>query len=820
MKPLRHALRRLGRAPGFTAIALITLALGIGANTAIFSVVNAVLLKPLPYPDADRLVGVWHVAPGVQGLTGDVNCSPTMYYTYREQSRAFQSIGLWSQGGVSVTGIGDPERLTAVFMTFGTLDTLGVQPVAGRWFSQSDDTPGTPATVILSYGYWQRRFGGNASAIGGSLTVDGRQRTIIGVMPAGFRFLDLKPDLLFPQRLDRNKLFLGQFSYSGIARLKPGITIQQANADIARILPMWLDAWPTPPGFSRELFKGARIAPRIKPSKEEVVGDVGATLWVLAGTIGLVLLIACANVANLLLVRAESRQQELAIRTALGADWVQIARELLSESMALGVVGGVLGLGLAFGALRLLVAKGPATLPRLSEIGIDPAVLVFNLGVSLLAGLFFGLIPVIKYAGPRVAMALRSGSRSMSHSRERHRARNVLVVVQVALALVLLIGSGLMIRTFQALREVRPGFTQPERVQLMRISIPGAAVREDDRVMRVENDMLDKLAAIPGVSSVAFASSAPLENNNSNDPIYADDHQYVAGQIPPLRRFRFVTPRYFESIGQTLVAGRDYTWTDLYQKRPTTIISDNLARELWGEPVKAIGKRIRVTPNDPWYEIIGVAADVRDDGAQKPAPAFVYWPAMMEQFWGSKPNVIRGGVFLVRTSRAATESLLTESRSAIWSVIANLPVYQVRTLEDLNAQSMARTSFTLVLLAVAGAMALVLGVVGIYGVIAYAVSQRTREIGIRIALGAPAGGLQRMFVGQGLVLAAIGAAVGLTAAAGLTRLMKTLLFGVEALDPATYAIVSAVLIAAAALASYVPARRATRVHPTEALRAE
>jgi predicted permease len=470
--------------------------------------------------------------------------------------------------------------------------------------------------------------------------------------------------------------------------------------------------------------------------------------------------------------------------------------------------------------LRLLVAKGPDTLPRLGEIGIDPAVLGFNLAVSLLAGILFGLIPVIKYAGPRVATALRGGSRSMSHSRERHRTRNVLVVVQVALALVLLIGSGLMIRTFQALREVRPGFTQPEHVQLMRISIPGSAVRESERVMRVENDMIDKLAAIPGVSSVAFATGAPLENNNSNDPIYAQDRQYAAGQIPPLRRFRLVTPRYFESVGQALVAGRDFSWTDLYDKRHVVVVSENLARELWGQPGAAIGKQIRQTSEDPWREIIGVAADVRDDGVQKPAPSFVYWPALMDQFWGDKPNVVRGGVFLIRTSRAATESLLAESRQAIWSVLANLPVYQVRTMADLNAKSMARTSFTLVLLAIAGAMALVLGVVGIYGVIAYAVSQRTREIGIRIALGAPSGGLQRMFVGQGLILAAIGAAAGLAAAVGLTRLMKALLFGVEALDPVTYALVSVVLIAAAALASYVPARRATNVHPTEALRAE
>jgi putative ABC transport system permease protein len=427
---------------------------------------------------------------------------------------------------------------------------------------------------------------------------------------------------------------------------------------------------------------------------------------------------------------------------------------------------------------------------------------------------------VIKYAGPHLATALRGGSRSMSHSRERHRTRNVLVVVQVALALVLLIGSGLMIRTFQALQQIRPGFTQPEHVQLMRISIPGAVVKEDERVMRVENDMLDKLAAIPGVSSVAFATGAPLENNNSNDPIYAEDHQYRAGEIPPLRRFRLVTPRYFESVGQSLIAGRDFTWTDLYEKRHVIIVSENLARELWGQPGAAIGKRIRQTPNDPWREIIGVAGDVRDDGVQKAVPSFVYWPAMMDQFWGSKPNVVRGGVFLIRTSRAATESLLTESRQAIWSVLANLPVYQVRTLADLNAQSMARTSFTLVLLAIAGVMALILGVVGIYGVIAYAVSQRTREIGIRIALGAPLGGLQRMFVGQGLVLAAIGAAVGLGAAVALTRLMSTLLFGVQSLDPVTYAVVSVVLIAAAALASYVPARRASNVPPTEALRSE
>ena len=408
----------------------------------------------------------------------------------------------------------------------------------------------------------------------------------------------------------------------------------------------------------------------------------------------------------------------------------------------------------------------------------------------------------------------------MSHSRERHRTRNTLVVVQVALALVLLIGSGLMIRTFQALRNIQPGFTHPEQTQLMRISITGAQVPEAERVMRMENDMIDKLAAIPGVSSVAFASNAPMEGNGSSDLLYAEGHQYAAGQIPPIRRFRFVSPRYFETVGTPLLAGREFTWTDVYQKRLVVIISENLAREWWGNAPAAVGKRVRQSPADPFYEIVGVVGDLRDDGVQKPAPSFTYWPAMLAQFWGNKPFVTRNGEFLIRTSRAATESLLADSRRAIWSANNNLPIYQVRTLNDVYRGSMERTSFTLVLLAIAGVMALILGVVGIYGVIAYAVSQRTREIGIRIALGAPPAGLQAMFVRQGILLAAIGATVGLAAAFGLTRLMESLLFGVAAVDPSTYAVVAVVLIAAAALASYVPARRATSVHPTEALRVE
>ncbi len=805
----------------FTAVALLTLALGIGANTAIFSVINGVLIKPLPYPRAQQLVGVWQLAPGIVGLSGqDINCAPTMYFTYSEENRTFAKFGLWSNGGGTVTGLGEPEAIRAIDVTYGTLDALNVPPKLGRWFSKSDDTPGTPETVILGYGYWQRRFGGNPAAIGRALTIDAKPRTIIGIMPQDFRFLDAQPDVLLPQRFERSKLFLGNFSYQGIARLKPGVTLDQANADVARMLPIWIRSWPVPPGFSRTLFENAHLAPKVRPLKQDVVGDIGATLWVIMGTIGLVLLIACANVANLLLVRAEGRQQELAVRAALGAGWGRIAREMLLESLTLGVLGGILGLALAYGALRWLVVKGPQSLPRLSEIGIDPLVLAFTLAISLAAGLFFGLIPAFKYAAPHVAAALRGSGRSLTHGRDRHRARNTLVVVQVALALVLLISSGLMIRTFQALRGVQPGFTRPAQLQLLHVSIPDTEVKDIERVVRMQNDMIDKLAAIPGVASAGFIFGAPMEGFTSNDLVYAEDKSYAPGQIPPIRRFHFISPGYFRTAGTPLIAGRDFTWMDVYGKRHVAVVSENLAREMWGSPAAALGKRIRESAANPWREIVGVVGNVYDDGVQKPPAKIAYWPILAENFEGDKLFGARFGALAVRTDRAATETFLNQARQAIWSVDPNLPVFLVETLQDVYAGSMARTSFTLVLLGIAGAMALLLGVVGIYGVIAYAVTQRTREIGIRMALGAQPGTLQKMFVRQGLLLAAVGAAIGLLAAAGLTRLMSSLLFKTPALDPATYAAVSVLLIAAAALASYVPARRTTAVDPVEALRTE
>ena len=815
MKPI---LRRLARAPMFTVITLITLAIGIGANTAIFSVLNGVLLKPLPYPDPDRLVGVWETAH-LQGMQ-EVNASPATYFTFREESRTFQDIGLWRYDSVNITGTGEPEQIDALDITDGLLPILGGQPIRGRWFAHKDDSPGSPKTVILAYGYWQRKFGGDPSVVGRRIVVDGEASEIIGILPPGFRFMNSTAALIEPLQLDRAKVFIGNFSYRAVARLKPGVTLAQANADVARMLPMMLDKFPPAPGISIKMFQEARFGPSVRPLKVDVIGDIGKVLWVLMATIAVVLFIACANVANLMLVRAEGRQQELAIRAALGAGWSRIAREMLLESVALGVAGGLAGVGLAYAALKLLVSIGPANLPRLESISIDPAVLLFTLAISLVAGLLFGLIPVFKYAGPRLNAALRQGGRNSSDGRERHRARSVLVVVQVALALVLLIGSGLMIRTVRALKQVPPGFTQPEQILTLHVSIPDAEVPKPEQAARTYNNILEKVAAIPGVTAVGLTNSITMDGNTDNDPIFAADKSYADGQVPAMRRHKFISPGFFKAMGNPLLAGRDFTWTDIYETRRVVLVSEALARELWRDPAAALGKQVRENPKAPWREVVGVVGNERDDGADHKATAIVYWPMMLRDFWGQPLIVQRGQAFAIRSTRTGSPSLLNEVRRAVWSVNPDLPIAGVRTMQEVYDRSMARTAFTLVMLSIAAGMALLLGIVGIYGVISYAVSQRTREIGIRIALGAPPQSVRQMFVREGLLMTAIGVVCGLAAAAGLTRLMKALLFEVSPLDPATYCAVSLVLAAAALLASYIPARRATTIEPVEALRVE
>ena len=739
--------------------------------------VNGVLLQPLPYSHPGRLVEVGLDLPGINQFNWPL--SPAEYFTFREQSRTFQDIGLYYTGfggnlySANVTGLGRPEHVPALGVTDGVLPILEVAPLLGRSFTRADDEPGSSDTVMITYGYWRSKFGGDRSVIGKTIDIDGKPSTIIGVLPQRFRFLDMTNlGILLPLRPRTQR----GYNYFAVARLKPGVTLAEANADVARMIRMQVERFPEAAKF----FKEARIGPNLQPLKQYIIGDVGKVLWVLMGGIGLVLLIACANVASLLLVRVEGRQQELAIRAALGGSPGRIAGGLLLESLVLAVIGGALGLLFAYGGLRVLIALAPSDLPRLNDIGIDGLVLLFTLGVTIVAGLLFGSMPALRYAGVRAGTGLRETGRSVSASRERHRARNALVVIQVGLALVLLVSSGLMIRTFQALIHVQPGFTAPAEVETFHVHFPPEMIKTPERLVRMDQAILDNIEAIPGVSSADFSGAVPMDAGAESDPVLVKDHM-LQGQLPPARRCFWVSPSFFSTMGIPIVAGRDLTWNDILSKRPVAIVSENLAREYWQNPSDALGKQIGGSPKD-WRQIVGVVGNVHDDGTSQEAPATVYWPI-------TDADVFLGGpAFAIRSTRAGTQSLMNEVRRAVWSVDPDLPLYQVHTLDYYYTKSMARTSFTLVMLALAGGMALLLGIVGLYGVIAYSVSQRTHEIGIRMALGAQKRDVLKLVVNGGMGLTVIGVGVGVAGALALTRFLSSLLYGVKPTDPLTFVV--------------------------------
>ena len=821
---IRQVIRRLSRTPMFTVVALLTIAIGVGANTAVFSVIEGVLIKPLPFPQPDRLVSAEHTAPGI-GFK-KLEASPSTYLIYREQNHTLEDCGLYEADSVSLTGLDQPEQVPAVDLTDGILPILGVQPALGRLFARADGVPGSPDVVLISYGFWRRKFGADPSAVSRMIMVDGKSRQIVGVLPQRFRFLlqQEEPQVFLPIQLDREKTLLGQFHYSSIARLKPGVTIAEATADMTSMFPVVLRSFPPPPGYSVSMFVDARIAPVVRPLKDAVVGDLGGVLWVLMGGIGLVLLIACANVANLLLVRTEGRQHELGVRAALGASRGRIAAELFFESFVLAVLGSALGVGLAYLTLPALIALAPAGLPRADEIGIDSHVLLFACGAALLASVIAASLPIFKYAGAHLGTGLRESGRTVSETRQRHRARSLLVIGQVALAFVLLICSGLMIRTFRALTTVQPGFTDAAHLQTFMLSILQGDAPKPEQVVRLQQDIQQRIQAIPGVTSVAFGTSAPMDEHVTYDPVFVQNRTYAQGKLPPLRLFKFISPGYLATVGTPLIAGRDYTWTDIYNQLPVAIVDETLARDISPDPGSgpkgALGQRIRVSSIDDWREVIGVVQNVYHDGVNKDAPPTVYWPLMSKNLDSNPVMVNRDIVFLVRSPRTNTVSLMDDIRRAVWSADPNLPLAHVHTLDYFYRASLAQTSFTLIMLAIAGGMALLLGVVGLYGVIAYSVSQRTREIGIRMALGAQRDDVTRMFVRHGLALVGIGVVCGLASAAVTMSLMRSLLFGVKPGDPMTYLAVSTGLIATAVVASYIPSRRAAKVDPSEALRAE
>jgi len=826
-RDLRYALRGLSRRPAFTLAAVLTLAIGIGATTAIFSVVYSVLLKPLPYPDSDELVRIRHPAAALN--SADLQSQPSLYFTYRQENRTLAQVGFWSDGGETVTRTDGTDRVRSLRLTHGVLQAIGVQPASGRWFTENDHSPAAegPAPVILSYAFAQSRFGGEAAALGRDLVVNGQPAQVVGIMPRDFRFLNMSPpfEIMVAFRFDPARSVIGNFGgFHGLARLKPGVTPAEASADLQRMIPIWLDAWPLAQGSSvtRETIDNWHVTPVARPLKDDIVGDVAGALWVLMGAIGAVLLVACANIANLMLVRADARRGELAVRAALGAMPARIARELLVESLAVGAIGGALGLVLAYGGLRLLVAIGPGTLPRLNEIGVHAPVLAFTVAVSLATTLAFGGVTALKHAF-NVDISAFSGARGSSASRQRSATRNVLVVVQVALAFVLVVSAVLMVRTFQALRDVHPGFAEAATIQTVRTWAPNEIIRDATRYVPVQREILDAIAALPGVESAGFTNVLPMDPGPFvlNMPVSVEGRPIEAGDAPPPRRVKIISPGYLETMGTRIIAGRDITWADIETGGRVALISEDFARELGALPTDALGKRIR-PPNDDdaWREVIGVVQSVKDDALYQDAPSAVYWPALMENAFGSAAFGYPAMAYVIRSDRTGAAGFLTEIRNAIWSVNKDAPIALERTMQALYGESLARTSFALVMLGIAGAMALALGLIGIYGVIAYVVAQRSREIGIRMALGAQRREVRQMFLRQGLGLSAVGLGIGLVAALALTRLMSSLLFGIKPTDVVTYATALGVVLAAAALASYLPARRASAIDPMLTLKGD
>lgn len=809
----RYALRRLWRAPVFTVVAVATLALGIGGATAVFSLVNGVLLKPLSFDDPNALVAVYHAMPAID--VPEAPLSLALYVTFREWSRTLEDIGIWRREPVSVTGLGAPEQVEAVQVTDGLLPLLGLTPLLGRGFTREDTGPASTSTVILSSGYWLQRFGGDRGVLGRTLRVDGQEAEIIGVMPAGVRIGDLEPRLFLPLAVDPASTQVGNFSFPSIARLRADVTLDQVGRELSGLLARGVEQYG---GFSLAALQERDFSTFARPLKDDLVGPARSVLWVVFGTVGLVLLIACINVANLFLVRAESHQRDVALRTALGASRSRLARQSVTESLLVGLLGAAVGLVLAVVCLETLLQLAPPSLPRLHEIGLDPTVLSFALAVSLLAGILFGLFPVLRRGGISLSEPLKDGGRDGSTTRSRFRLRNVFVVVQVALALVLMVGSGLMIRTFQALRDVHPGFERPEEVLTLRLGVPPAEATTDDEAALVHREIVQALSQIPAVTSVGAAAGVAMEDWESWGGVRVEGFPETGGATPEMRRFNWVVPGYFNALENPLLAGRDITWDDIQERAPVAVVTENFATQFWDEPARAIGGRIRPNASGPWREIVGVVGDVHTRGVARDAPSVIYWPLVQAQFWGADVLTMRSLRYTVRTSRPDVAGLLPEVRDAVWSVNPGLPLAEVMTLDQILSESISRTSFTLFALGIAAAIALILGVVGVYGVVSYVVSLRTREMGVRKALGARNADVSLMVLRQGGSLALVGVLLGLVAAAGLTRLLSTLLFGVDPFDPLTYGAVSTILVVVVLLATYIPARRASRVAPSIALR--
>jgi putative ABC transport system permease protein len=815
-REIRHALRRLRRAPAFAVTATLTLALGIGATTAVFTVVNAVLLRPLPYDHPDELVALSHTLQ-LSGVS-TVQQSDASFLLYRRASRSFSGVGAYSDAAVNLDGGSsglEAERLSAGMISADVLRLLRIAPLHGRIFLDDDDRPGAGPVVLLGQRLWQRRYGGDAGVIGRRIMVDGISREVIGVLRGDFRFPSTNTELWLPLALDPAKVEPASFNYSAIGRLAPNVSRIAATEELTRIMPRVVTEFPGQ--LTMSMLEQVHLRPVVTPLRDVVVGDIGRVLWVVLGTVGFVLLIACANVANLFLVRAEGRQKELAVRAALGAARGALVGQLAAEGGLLALIGGAAGLALAVPGVRLLQALGGnIDIPRLSEVRVDGSVLAFTIGVTLFAAVMFSVLPMLRIGSMQLIGALKDLGRSATAGRDRHRARMTLVVSQVALALLLLVGSGLMARSFARLRAVNPGF-DPTRVLTFRIAAPQTVYKSDVDVYRLYENVLAELAALPGVQSAGGTSWLPLyDSGHDNGAIWVEDHPTPPGSVPNVHDQIFADQRYLATMHIPLLAGRGFTSMDPSRPPHEALVSRSFAERYWKNG-SAIGKRIHPGVADEWSTIVGVVGDVRVEGLDQPPAQAVYFPLLMQQ-----EKVLyapRALAFVVRTS-GDPSSLTGGVRRVMQRLAPSAPMFATLPMTEVVSHASARTSFTLLLLAIASAAALMLGAIGIYGVISYMVSLRTREIGVRMALGAAPSQIGLMVSRQGLTMAGLGVIIGLVAAAGLTRYLRALLFEISPTDPLTLGAVAMGLLAVALAASWLPARRAARVEPAVALRSE
>ena len=800
VQDVKYGVRMLLKNRGFTAVAVLTLALGIGANTAVFSVVNGVLLRPLPFPEPDRLVWMQSASLGASNWSGGP-LSPPDFKDIREQNKSFDHLAAFIENPSTLAGAGEPERVSAAAVSADFFDLLGATPVIGRTFLAEDEQVVMPQVLILSYGLWQRRYGGDPGIVGKNMTVDGKSLTVVGVMPLGFKFPE-DAELWNPLPFKAPGMSVRRFHFlSVVGRLKKGVSLSQSQADITAICRTLERQYPA---------SNTDYGTQVIPLEENLVGSLRPTFTVLLVAVGFVLLIACANVASLLLARATARQKEIAVRASLGAGTLRMVRQLLTESVLLALLGGGLGILLAIWGIDFLIRLNPADIPRLNEVNINGTVLGFTLGLSVLTGLIFGVAPAMKSARLDLTETLKEGGRGSSTGRGRHRLHSILVAAEVAVAFVLLIGAGLMLRSFQRLGKVDPGF-DPSNVVTMQVPLPFGSKADAPKWAEFFRQLVDRVKNVPGVQSVGAISELPL-SGQLNDTSFTID-----GQAPPPNGQGYfaqqprVTPDYFKAFGIPLMKGRFFTDQDGPNSAKVVIVSDSLARRYFPKE-DPIGKHITIDFDEPFdCEIVGVVGSIRHYSLQSRLALEMYVPE------SQKPEA---QLNVVVRSASAPSAIGAAVKKEVQTLNSDLPVYQIRTMEQVIASSVARPRLRTLLLAIFSSVALILAAAGIYGVMSYSVSQRTHEIGIRMALGARQNDVLKLVVGRGLLLALIGIGVGLGLAFGVTRFIASLLFGVRPTDPLTFSCIAGLLAGVALLASYIPARRATKVDPMVALRYE